>query len=111
MKLPTSPFTVTDWNKRPGELSSGGGGTANWRSLDLGDDIHAHMIEYSPGYRSDRWCDHGHVLFVADGELEIDLRDGRRFTLARGQGFHVSDFGDTAHRVASPKGATVFVVD
>ena len=42
------------------------------------------MVEYSPGYLADHWCDRGHVLYVLKGELDSELRDGRKFKLTRG---------------------------
>ena len=56
------------------------------------------MVEYSPGYFADHWCDRGHVLYVLEGEFETELRDGRTFTLKPGMSYQVSDFGDAAHR-------------
>lgn len=69
------------------------------------------MVEYSPGYLADHWCDRGHVLFVVQGELDTELRDGRRFTLTSGMSYQVSDFGDAAHRSSTKAGATLFIVD
>ena len=56
------------------------------------------MVEYSPGYLADHWCDRGHVLYVLQGELDSELRDGRKFKLTAGMSYQVSDFGDAAHR-------------
>ncbi|MFN7133844.1 MAG: TRAP transporter large permease subunit, partial [Myxococcales bacterium] len=39
-----------------------------WRTLNIGD-LRVRMVEYSPGYLADHWCDRGHVLFVVAGEL------------------------------------------
>jgi hypothetical protein len=35
------------------------------------------MVEYTPGYVADHWCQKGHVLLVLEGELETVLADGR----------------------------------
>jgi len=51
------------------------------------------------------------VLYVLEGELETELRDGRRFTLKAGMSYQVSDFGDAAHRSSTKTGATLFIVD
>lgn len=32
-------------------------------------------------YLADHWCDHGHLLYVLKGELDSELRDGRKFKL------------------------------
>ena len=110
MKIPTLPFTVTDWSRMPTTTHPGVTGEALWRTLDIGD-LRVRMVEYSPGYLADHWCDRGHVLYVLEGELETELRDGRRFTLKAGMSYQVSDFGDAAHRSSTKTGAKLFIVD
>jgi hypothetical protein len=48
---------------------------------------------------------------VIEGELDTELKDGRRFKLTRGMSYQVSDFGDAAHRSSTDTGATLFIVD
>lgn len=110
MKIPTLPFTVTDWQKVEPTRHPGDSGEALWRTLNIGD-LRVRLVEYSPGYVADHWCDRGHVLFVVEGELETELRDGRKFTLRPGMSYQVSDHGDAAHRSATTTGARLFVVD
>ncbi|MDB5676394.1 MAG: hypothetical protein JWM65_3376 [Sphingomonas bacterium] len=89
----------------PGET-----GEATWRSFTIGD-LRVRIVDYSPGYLADHWCDRGHVLFVLEGELVSELRDGRTFTLSAGMSYQVSDFGDAAHRSSTATGAKLFIVD
>ncbi len=110
MKLPSLPFTVTNWDEIPATRHAGETGEALWRSFSIGD-LRVRMIEYSPGYLADHWCDRGHVLYVLSGELHTELEDGRRFLLKAGMSYQVSDFGDAAHRSSTLLGATLFVVD
>ncbi|BBC00807.1 hypothetical protein ABIF38_007156 [Bradyrhizobium japonicum] len=110
MKIPTLPFTVTDWNKLEPSVHPGETGQALWRTLNIGE-LRVRMVEYSPGYLADHWCDRGHVLYVVTGELDTELRDGRKFTLKPGMSYQVSDFGDAAHRSSTKTGATLFIVD
>ena len=110
MKIPTLPFTVTDWSSIEPSVHPGETGQALWRTLDIGE-LRVRMVEYSPGYLADHWCDRGHVLFVVTGEIDTELRDGRRFTLKPGMSYQVSDFGDAAHRSSTTTGATLFIVD
>jgi quercetin dioxygenase-like cupin family protein len=110
MKLPTSPFTVTEWGKIPATTHPGETGQAFWRTLDIGD-MRVRMVEYTPGYLADHWCDRGHVLYVVEGELNTELRDGRSFTLLPGMSYQVSDNGDAAHRSSTKVGAKIFIVD
>ena len=110
MKIPALPFTVTDWAQAPATVHPGEFGTATWRTFSVGD-LRVRCVDYSPGYLADHWCDRGHVLYVLEGEIESELRDGRRFVLSAGMSYQVSDFGDSAHRSFAPKGARLFIVD
>ncbi|OXE36760.1 MAG: hypothetical protein CGW95_05765 [Phenylobacterium zucineum] len=110
MKIPTLAFMVTDWAKMETTVHPGDHGEAIWRTLNIGD-VRVRMIEYTPGYLADHWCDRGHVLPVLEGELTTELRDGCWFTLKPGQSYQVSDFGDSAHRSSTVTGAKLFVVD
>lgn len=110
MKIPALPFTVTNWADVPLTRHAGDTGEALWRSFTIGD-LRVRMVEYSAGYLADHWCDRGHVLYVLEGELHSELKDGRRFVLTPGMSYQVSDFGDAAHRSYTPTGARLFIVD
>jgi hypothetical protein len=110
MKIPSLPFTITDWSAVPETRHPGETGYALWRTFTIGD-LRVRMVEYSPGYLADHWCDRGHVLLVLEGELETELKDGRRFTLKPGMSYQVSDFGDAPHRSSTITGARLFIVD
>jgi hypothetical protein len=110
MKIPATPFTVTDWSKHPVTQHLGERGQALWKTMNIGD-IRIRHVEYSAGYLADHWCDRGHILYVLEGEIISELRDGRSFTLTAGMSYQVSDHGDDAHRSFSPKGAKLFIVD
>lgn len=110
MKIPPLAFTATDWTvvertEHPGET-----GMAYWQTLNIAD-LRVRMVEYTPGYLADHWCDRGHVLLVISGELVSELKDGRTFTLTAGMSYQVSDFGDAAHRSSTRTGAKLFIVD
>lgn len=110
MKIPPMPFTVTNWPAEETTLHPGVQGQAVWRTFAAGD-LRVRIVEYSPGYIADHWCDRGHVLYVVKGELSTELSDGRRFELIAGMSYQVSDFGDAPHRSATRSGATLFIVD
>jgi hypothetical protein len=110
MKIPALPFTVTDWSKVYATTHPGESGQAFWRTLNIGD-VRVRMVEYTAGYLADHWCDRGHVLYVLEGELISELRDGRSFTLKAGMSYQVSDFGDAAHRSSTKTGVKLFIVD
>jgi hypothetical protein len=110
MKIPVLPFTVTDWASVPATEHKGETGIALWRTFSIGD-LRVRIVDYSPGYLADHWCDRGHVLYVLEGELETELKDGRKFTLTPGMSYQVSDKGDAPHRSVTKTGARLFIVD
>jgi hypothetical protein len=110
MKLPQLGFTVTDWSAAPAIVQRGETGQAVSRMFESGD-LRVRVVDYGAGYLADHWCDRGHVLYVLEGELDVELRDGRTFAFKLGMSFQVSDHGDAAHRVYSRSGARVFIVD
>ncbi len=110
MKLPDLAFTATDWSAVPRTEHPGETGMAWWRTFTAGD-LRVRMVEYSPGYLADHWCDRGHVLLVLSGEIDSELKDGRRTRLTAGMSYQVSDFGDSPHRSSTVTGATLFIVD
>ena len=110
MKIPVLPFTVTDWDSLPTSTHAGERGHAVWRTFTVGE-LRVRVVEYSPGYVANHWCDRGHVLYVLEGELDTELRDGRTFTLRPGMSYQVSDHGDAAHRSSTRTGAKLFIVD
>ncbi|KIL37163.1 hypothetical protein SD70_30900 [Gordoniibacillus kamchatkensis] len=103
------PFGTMDWStveptEHPGET-----GKAYWRTLEIGN-IRVRMVEYTPGYLADHWCNRGHVLLVLEGELETELADGRTFKLTPGTSYHVADRAEP-HRSSTITGAKLFIVD
>jgi quercetin dioxygenase-like cupin family protein len=114
MQLSDIPFGTTDWQSLAPTEHKGEAGLALWRTRELGpagNRIRVRLVEYSPGYVSDHWCEKGHILLCLEGELATTLRDGRVFTLKPGQSYQVADGPEGAHRSASKLGARLFIVD
>ncbi len=109
MRLHDIPFQVTDWSGVAAEEHPGDAGVATWRVKRHGD-LRVRMIDYSPGYVADHWCEKGHILFCVAGELHTRLKDGTVVVLRPGMSYEVAD-GAAAHRSEAPHGATLFVVD
>lgn len=110
MHIPTLAFTVTDWDSVPQTRHPGETGHATWRTIENGD-IRMRLVDYSPGYLADHWCDRGHILHVLEGELFSELKDGREFRMTAGMSYMVSDHGDAAHRSKTTTGARLLIVD
>ena len=109
MRLANIPFETTDWSSVRSVVHAGESGQAFWRTRQFGG-IRVRIVEYTPGYRADHWCAKGHILFCMDGELHIELADGRKFMLGAGMSYQVAD--DTQpHRSSTMTGAKLFIVD
>jgi hypothetical protein len=109
MKIESINFQVAHWENIPATEHPGEKGCAYWRTLEVGN-VRQRMVEYSPGYVADHWCERGHVVLVLEGELLTELRDGRSVVLHAGMSYQVADRQDP-HRSSSPKGAKLFIVD
>jgi hypothetical protein len=109
MEIKDIPFGITDWSAVPVTEHAGQSGKALWRTQQFGD-IRVRMVEYTPGYLADHWCEKGHILLCLEGCLETELVDGRKFVLTPGVSYQVADHGE-AHRSFTAVGAKLFIVD
>lgn len=109
MRIDDIPFGLTDWSAITPEIHHGTTGIASWRTRQFGA-VRVRMVEYSPGYVADHWCEKGHILLCLAGELETELADGRTFTLTPGISYQVADHAEP-HRSATRVGARLFIVD
>ena len=109
MQLSGIPFEVADWSTIVPTTHVGEIGVAYWRTRQFGE-VRVRMVEYTPGYLANHWCQKGHVLLCLEGELRTELQDGRVFTLKPGMSYQVAD-GAEAHRSMTSVGAKLFIVD
>lgn len=109
MDIKDIPFGTTDWATLEPTEHAGETGSAYWRTRQFGP-IRVRMVEYTPGYLADHWCNKGHILLCLEGELHTELPDGRCFTLTPGTSYQVADDAEP-HRSFTEVGARLFVVD
>jgi quercetin dioxygenase-like cupin family protein len=100
---------VTDWTEVAPTEHPGERGFARFCTRQFGD-IRVRMVEYSPGYVSDHFCEKGHIILCLEGEVFTELEDGRSFSFKAGMSYQVAD-GDSPHRTSSQTGARLFTVD
>ena len=108
MEIRNIEFEITDWATVEPVAHQGEKGVAHWRTR-LFNDIRVRIVDYSPGYLADHWCEKGHVILCLEGELHTELKDGRVEVLRPGMSYQVGD-GMQAHRSYSPHGAKLFIV-
>jgi uncharacterized cupin superfamily protein len=109
MKIDNLPFSTTEWINVAPTRHAGETGHALWHTRQFGD-VRVRLVEYSPGYKADHWCQKGHFVLVLDGDLTTELADGRTVALKPGMSWQVAD-GDGAHRTSTATGAKLFIVD
>ena len=109
MQILDVPFTVIEWDKITPVEQSGDSGTVLMRTVEMGN-IRVRMADYSAGCSADHWCTRGHVVLILEGEVIMELKDGRTFTLLPGNSFQVADDIDP-HRSYAKTAAKVFIVD
>jgi hypothetical protein len=109
MKL-TGRAQVLDWANAPLMETPGASGVATARSLHSGD-VQIRLVSYSRDYVADHWCSKGHIVFVVEGALTIEYQDGGRHDLEAGNSYLVGDNERSPHKVVSPTGASIFIVD
>jgi quercetin dioxygenase-like cupin family protein len=109
MEMTDIPFCTVNWSDLEPTEHPGVTGRALWRTRQFGP-LRVRMVEYTPGYLADHWCQKGHVLLCLEGTLETELEDGRRFMLTPGMSYHVADHAE-AHRSRTETGARLFIVD
>src|SRR5439155_3649184 len=68
MNMSAIPFGTTDWSGVERTEHKGERGAAYWRTKEFGG-IRVRMVEYTPGYLADHWCEKGHILLCIEGEL------------------------------------------
>ena len=109
MKMSAIPFGTTDWSTVEPTEHAGDTGKAIWRTRQFGD-IRVRLVDYTPGYLADHWCEKGHILLCLEGEMTTELADGRVFVLKAGMSYQVADSAEP-HRSSTTLGAKLFIVD
>ena len=109
MKITDVPFGTTDWSAVETTEHPGVHGKAIWRTREFGD-IRVRLVEYTPGYLADHWCDKGHILLCLEGRLDTETADGQKHVLTPGVSYQVADHAQ-AHRSSTEIGAKLFIVD
>ncbi|MCM2416531.1 DHCW motif cupin fold protein [Streptomyces sp. RKAG293] len=109
MKMNDIPFGITDWSQVPVSEHPGETGSATWKTCEFGS-TRVRMVEYSPGYLADHWCNRGHILLVLEGALTTELANGEVVTVEAGSSYQVGNDVE-AHRSSTREGVRLFIVD
>lgn len=109
MELKDIPFEVFDLENTTPEEHAGVTGKAFWKTVQRGN-VRVRIVEYSPGYLADHWCEKGHAVYVLEGAFVSELKNGRKDTLTKGMCYLVAD-NTNAHRSYTENGVKLLIVD
>lgn len=110
---PPFPFEITHWDNIESTVHHGKTGIAYWKTLFFGESdnqIRVRVVEYSPNYLVDHWCEKGHILFCLEGSFESRLKNGTSSVLTVGMSYQVGD-GTDPHQSFSLNGAKLLIID
>jgi hypothetical protein len=102
-------FQTIDWTKIPSTEHPGEKGTSFWNTVQM-EGLRIRMVEYSPGYLADHWCQKGHIVHCLEGEFESEMENGERFLLTKNMSYIVSD-SLSSHRSYSKNGVKLLIID
>ena len=103
------PFQQIDWSSIIATKHPGIEGMAYWKTVQIGG-LRVRLVEYSPGYIADHWCQKGHVVYCISGSVITEMENGDSFQLNTGMSYIVSD-RLSSHRSVTKLGGTLLIVD
>jgi quercetin dioxygenase-like cupin family protein len=98
-----------DWSTIAPSTHAGEAGEAHWRTVQSGAS-RVRIVDYSPGYTGDHWCERGHKTICLEGRFTVEYVDGTTESIHAGQSWCAPD-GAPGHRIVTPSGAKLFIVD
>jgi mannose-6-phosphate isomerase class I len=103
------PFEVLDWDNISKEEHKGISGTSFWQTIQF-PGLRIRLVEYSPGYIADHWCQKGHIVYCVEGSFVSEMENGQTFVLKKGMSYVVSD-ELSSHRSISEPGVKLLIID
>ena len=103
------PFQTIDWSTIPRTEHQGETGVALWQTLQL-PGLRIRVVEYSPGYVADHWCEKGHIVHCLEGEVVNERQGAPSSWLTKGMSYVVSD-ELSSHRSVTKTGVKLLIVD
>jgi hypothetical protein len=109
MKNEKVPYLAVDWSAVTRDEHKGTTGRSFWKTVQLLG-LRIRIVEYSPGYLADHWCQKGHIVHCLEGEFVNEQENGETTVMSKGMTYVVSD-NASSHRSRTEHGATLLIVD
>ena len=110
MQITDVSNTSIKWDDIPITKNSGETGNTYQRTVELGN-VRLRIVEYSPGYKADHWCCRGHIIYVLEGEIALELKDGIPVILKKSMSWCSRDNNQNPHKIITKNGALLFIAD
>lgn len=98
-----------DWSSIAATTHPGESGTAVSRTVEWGA-ARVRVVKYSAGYKGDHWCERGHMTICLEGAYTIEYEGGACESIRAGDSWCAND-GAPGHRIFTPSGTKLFIVD
>lgn len=109
MKITQNIFESIVWDIINQEKINGETGFAIQKTILL-DVIRIRMVEYSPNFQSDHWCNKGHIIHCLEGEIKIYSQEGNEILVSIGQQCIIGD-EINPHQTYSALGCKLLIID
>ena len=103
------PFQTINWDQIEKTEHPGLSGTSYWQTIQF-QGLRIRIVEYSPGYIANHWCEKGHIVYCIEGEFTSELSTGEKAKLIKGMSYVVSD-DLSSHRSFTETGVKLLIVD
>jgi len=77
------PFQTIDWAKIPKTEHKGKTRIAHWQTIEFSG-LRIRIVEYSPGYMADHWCEKGHIVHCLEGQVVNEQKNRDRSIIENG---------------------------
>ena len=102
-------YQTIDWTSIPRTEHKGETGIAYWQTRQL-PGLRIRIVEYTPGYLADHWCQKGHIVHCLEGEFVNEQENGEKSVFSKGMTYIVSD-DLSSHRSRTESGAKLMIID
>lgn len=69
------------------------------------------LVEFSPPFAEDGWCEKGHAGYVVSGGFTLEMRSGCSTDFVAGDGLAIPDGAAGAHRAMVDRPVVLFLIE
>ena len=105
-----TPFQMINWETVSSTEHKGETRAAIWQTVQS-DTIRLRLVNFSPNYKADHWCEKGHIIHCLEGDFILYRKDGSKNLMTKGMSCQILDDTNNPHLMTSDSGCKLFIVD